>query len=377
MRSSRKFVPRAAAIVAASLFLVTPVFAEEGDWLGQRVFVRETAQPKVGNRILKWSDIAIPAKVSQVNGDWLWVGKAWVRSGDVVRLDDAPAYYTKTIRSQPGAAYAYLLRGMAWSLKRDYENAIKDFSEAIRLEPGVPMVYQARATAYHALHEYEKALADLTEAIRLSPDTALFYNDRGCVYKNLGNYKKAQEQLSEAIRIDPKLALAWSNSAVNWHVQKEYAKAMEDFNRAIEIDPKLAHAYNFRGYAWSKQGHYSQALKDWDESIRIAPDEPWGYYGKARMYATCISLGHRDGDMALEAAQKACELSHWDEWVCVAALAAAYAEKENFDEAVSWQKKAIAMNKNPEERDTREQNERLKLYESGMPFRDPEVSDGS
>jgi tetratricopeptide (TPR) repeat protein len=251
---------------------------------------------------------------------------------------------------------------------------IKDFSEAIRLEPDAHIPYQARAAVYHAVHEYDKALADLTDAIRLAPEVGLLYNDRGCVYKSLDNYPKAQEQFNEAIRVDPKLALAYSNRGVNWHVQKQYEKAMADFDKALEIDPKLAHAYAFRGYVWSKEGHYNQALKDWDEAIRVAPDEPWGYYNKARLYAACESVGHRDGQLALENAQKACELSAWEEWIYIATLAAAYAELGQFDEAIKWQKKAIAMNKNPEERDRSQQQDRLNLYEAGLPFRDPEVS---
>jgi len=164
--------------------------------------------------------------------------------------------------------------------------------------------------------------------------------------------------------------------ASNWvGFVRRVGKLRQDFDKAIAIDPRLTHAYNMRGYVWSKEGHYSQALKDWDDSIRLAPDEPGGYHNKARLYATCMSLGHRDGALALENAQKACELSHWEEWIYVATLAAAYAECEKFDEAVEWQKKAIAMNKNPEPRDTTEQQKRLELYEAGMPFRDPEVSE--
>ena len=68
-------------------------------------------------------------------------------------------------------------------------------------------------------------------------------------------------------------------------------------------------------------------------------------------------------------------MSFWEEWLYVATLAAAYAELGKFDEAVEWEKKAIAMNKNPERRDTIEQQKRLELYEAGMPFRDPEVSE--
>lgn len=366
-----------AAISAMCLLLTsTHAFADDNSsWLGETVFIKTTARPKVGNKTMHWNEVGMPAKVSKVEGDFLWVGNAWVKPNDVVRTADAPIYYTKVLREEGSPAFAYMLRGVAWRLKHDYVNAEKDFSAAIRLEPDAHMAYQARAGVYHQTHEFEKALADLNEAIRLAPDVGLYYNDRGCVYKSMGEYSKAFEQFNEAVRIKPKLALAYANRGVNWHVQKQYAKAMEDFNQAIKIDPRLTHAYNSRGYVWSKEGHYNEALKDWEESIRIAPDEPGGYHNKARLYATCESLGHRDGAMALENAQKACELSHWDEWIYVATLAAAYAELGQFEDAIKWQKKAIAMDRNPEERDTHEQNERLKLYEAGMPFRDPEVSE--
>jgi tetratricopeptide (TPR) repeat protein len=354
--------------------LVTSAALADDAWIGQQIFLKETAKPKLGDRTFGWNDVAFPAKVTKVNGDWLWIGKAWVRTGEVVKADDAPAYYANVLRRTPSAAYAYLLRGLAWRLKHDYDNAIKDFSEAIRIEPTAAIAYQARGSVYHHIHEFTKALADLSEAIRLSPTTGMFYNDRGCIYKSLDNYTKANEQFNEAIRIDPKLALAYSNRGINWHVQKQYDKAMADFDKAIKIDPKLTHAYDSRGYVWSKEGHYNQALKDWDDSIRIAPDEPGAYRNKARLYASCESVGHRDGQLALENATKACELDHWEEWIDVAILAAAYAELGQFDEAIRWQKKAIAMNKNPEERDTIQQKDRLNLYETGLPFRDPEVS---
>ena len=329
---------------------ICAALADDSPWLGKQAFLRQSARPKVGDRTFRWNDISMPVTITQVNGDWLWIGNAWVRSRDILPAEDAPSYYTKSIQQEPDSAYFYELRGVAWQLKREYENAIRDYSEAIRLNPTGDHLYCARAKVYSALHEYDKAGTGLNEAIRLSPDTAVYYNDRGCVYTSLDNYPKGYDNFAEAIRIDPKFR--WPiPTGPSRHADKEYDKAMADFNRALELDPKLSHAYCFRGLTWCKTGHYSQALKDWDESIRLTPDEFWGYYNKARMYATCESLGHRDGELALELAKRACELAHWEEWRCVATLAAAYAELGKFDEAIRWQKKAIAMNKNPEERD--------------------------
>ena len=214
-------------------------------------------------------------------------------------------------------------------------------------------------------------MADLTEAIHLAPDVAAFYSDRGCSLR-LESYAKSEADFDEAIRLDPKMALAYSNRGVNWMIQKEFDKAMADFDKAIAIDPKMVYAYDGRGYVWSKRGHYHRRCAT-GTNQRACTDEPGSYHNRARLYASCMSLGHRDGKMALANAKKACELDHWEEWRYVATLAATYAELGQFDKAVEWQKKAIAMNKQPEQIDIAEHSTRLKLYEAGMPFRDPEI----
>lgn len=363
--------------LCALLLVLAGAADGDDDLLGQKVFLKETARPKVGNKTLESTDIAIPATVSKVDGDWVWVGKAWVKRGDLITVEDAPTYYTRALNSNPNSSDAYLCRGMAWNLKREYANAIKDYTQAIRLSTypaNLCNIYDARGAAYHALHEYKKALADLTEAIRLNPGAAMLYNDRGCILTSLDEHQKADADFVEAIRLDPKLALAWSNRATNWTKLKKYDRALEDFEKAIQLDSKSWHAHVGRGYVWSKQGRYGRALEDWDEVIRVAPDLPWGYMNKARIWSTCGSLSERDGKQALAAAEKACELAHWDDWRCVSVLACAYAECGKFEQAVKWQKKAIEMNRNPEEVDAKKSAKQLAAFEAKRAFSDPDVT---
>ena len=39
----------------------------------------------------------MPAAVAKVNGEWLWLGSAWVKQDQVVLLDDVPDYYSQLI----------------------------------------------------------------------------------------------------------------------------------------------------------------------------------------------------------------------------------------------------------------------------------------
>ena len=77
----------------------------------------------------------------------------------------------KAIELNPNLAYAYRLRGIAYSThKEDFESAIADFDKAIALSPDDAEAYRARGLAWFLSEEYEKAVADFDSAIALDPD---------------------------------------------------------------------------------------------------------------------------------------------------------------------------------------------------------------
>ena len=234
-----------------------------------------------------------------------------------------------------------------------------------------------RAAVYHQTARIRKGRwPTISEAIRLAPDVGLYYNDRGCIYKSLDNYAKAGEQFDEAIRIDPKLALAYANRGVNWHVEKKYDKAMADFDKALDIDPqahaRLQHAAATYG---AKRGITPRHSRIGTNRFALPPMSRAAIATKPG----CTPLACRSAIATVKwrwkMRRKLASCPSGRNGSYVAMLAAAYAELGKFDEAVEWQKKAIAMNKHPEKRDTIEQQKRLELYEAGMPFRDPEVSE--
>lgn len=355
----------------AAIFSVTCSFAiaAEREWVGQTVMLKETATPRIGAKKFRWNDVPLPATVEKVNGQWLWLGTAWVKSDDVLALDDAPAYYTKLLnRGVDNVAYA--LRGLTWLTKREYDNAVKDLTEAARLEPNNSTYLTLRGKAYYGKHDYARAVADFTEAIRLDPTNLIAYNDRGVCLNARNEFAKALEQFNEILRVDPANALAFANRGATWFDLEEYQKSLADLNRAIELSPKMALAYVNRGRLHMKHGDYPEAEADYRRAIELAPREWAPYNGLGRIYATApeFEFHLRDGKQALDMAKRACDLSHWDEWMCVATLAAAYAESGDFESAVQWQTKAMAMSQPAKLRDQKDNEKRLALYKSGKAY---------
>src|SRR5262249_39673557 len=101
-----------------------------------------------------------------------------------------------------------------------YAEAIRDFDEAIRLDPKCAPAFNHRGNAWEEQREFDRAIRDYTEAIRLGLKDRFFAND-GSVFVNRGNL---------------------------WHVKKEYARALRDFDEAIRLDPKYAMAIHKKAY---------------------------------------------------------------------------------------------------------------------------------
>ncbi len=64
-------------------------------------------------------------------------------------------------------------------------------------------------------------------------------------------------------------------------------------------------------------------------------------------------------------------MTHWENAGYIDTLAAACAEAGGFESAVKWQKKVVELlTESQRAAGTEEFDERLKLYESGMPYRE-------
>jgi tetratricopeptide (TPR) repeat protein len=148
--------------------------------------------------------------------------------------------------------------------------------------------------------------------------------------------------------------------------RKDYDTAIAEFTEAIRLDPQAEGAYHNRANAYADKGEYARAIADYNEAIRLAPDEPASYTGLAWLLATCPDAHVRDGKRAVELATRACRQSGWKDANDLENLAAGYAECGQFDQAVKWQTKAIAVGTNLEDPD--EADRRLDLYKAGKPY---------
>jgi tetratricopeptide (TPR) repeat protein len=379
--------------------------------VGDMVIVRSEAQVRVRDEVKQTILRGVDLKVFAVDGDWLWISHkatGWLKKEDVTTPTNALEVFTEQIRQNPNDTGAYIARGMTWHTKGETRIAIGDYDEAIRIDPKSWAAYLDRGVCWQTLKEFDRAISDYTEAIRLAPTDPLAYSNRGNSLRQKGELEKAVSDYTEAIRLAPGFHSPYCNRAFVWSTQGKYEKALSDYTTAIEINSKNAEDYAGRGWVHARLGHLDKALADYDRAVILEPSELYirmgrssvltrkGDYAKAVEDATeatridpknsdafnsvAWALASspearvRDGVKAVEFALKACELTGYKNANEVDTLAAAYAERGDFDAAVKFQAQAAEQASEKHKADFKS---RLALYKSHKPYREthkPETS---
>jgi len=223
------------------------------------------------------------------------------------KWEEARNQFDVVIQNDPNNLLAYQYRGACAFADGAFKLAITDFSNVISRAPTNHEAYLSRANCYIAEKKYSAALADLNRSIELNPTNVLSLNTR-----------------------------ASARNAI-----KEYEDAITDCTTSLRIAPKDSKIHVMRGFAYYKSGKYQKAIRDFTEGSEIDPRNAEAFNQLAWLQATCLDNSIRNGNQAIKAATKACELANWNNPSYLDTLAAAYAESGDFARAVNFQKQAV------------------------------------
>jgi tetratricopeptide (TPR) repeat protein len=104
------------------------------------------------------------------------------------------------------AIAALLARGNAHEYRKQYDQAIFDFSEALLLKPSRHMaaeLYGQRGGEYVLKEDFERAMADAEEAIRLAPNYFRGYQTRARLFMHRSQFDRAMADINRAIQLQP------------------------------------------------------------------------------------------------------------------------------------------------------------------------------
>jgi tetratricopeptide (TPR) repeat protein len=129
----------------------------------------------------------------------------------------------------PLAAKQNLEAGMQYASRRDWNNAILEFTAAIQKHPTFAAAYGNRGAAYTAQKKFNLALDDIKKGIGLNPKDPFLYYNLTCVYSLQNQLDRAVVALDaalengfqnyDALRKDPEL--------LNLRKSPEWRKTLE------------------------------------------------------------------------------------------------------------------------------------------------------
>ncbi|HEX4098526.1 MAG TPA: tetratricopeptide repeat protein [Caulobacteraceae bacterium] len=257
-----------------------------------------------------------------------------------------PAAAPSPSADEPKDAAGFARRGDAFVARREYAQAIADFSRAMELDATDPQFPYARAMARIGARQQVLAMSDFDQALKIKPDFTLALLARGHlklaasddaaagadfdaalridpslilqvarVYENEGRWQPAIASYSQWIDANPKDdRLAFALNARCWaraQANLELDQALVDCNRALKLRPSTASMLDSRGLVHLRLGQYDQAIADYDAALKLQPKEAWSLYGRglAELKTGKTAEGHADltaaADLAPALAERA------------------------------------------------------------------------
>ena len=135
-------------------------------------------------------------------------------------------------------------------------------------------------------------------------------------------------------------------------------------------------AYTIPAQSSRAHGDLKGALRDFDTALSLEPDDYLAYLHRASILATSPVDSIRDGKKGAGSRPgKPASSTAWDYSPALDVYAAAFAENGDFEQAIAWEKKAIA--RLPKENSSYYlflYQDRIREYEKNRPLRDPKFN---
>ena len=221
---------------------------------------------------------------------------------------------------------------------------------------------------------YDTVISNCTEAVSLDGELVDGLYLRALAYVEKGLHEKAIEDCTRAIKTYPKRAIGYSHRGFAQLRWGHYSAAIDDYSLAIGLCNSDGKAYCGRGHAYYCDGQFDKALADFQQALKLNQDDVNAIICMANVYSCCPKMQLRNAEKSIEFATKAWALKGGRDYDVVSALACAYAEAGQFENALKYADAALKLASNMSEF-TLIQRKR-ELFKEGAAYRDPSKSEG-
>ncbi len=265
------------------------------------------------------------------------------------KLDQAVVHFNKALQINPEFAKAHYNLGYALARQGKFDDAVEHYTRAIQIHPHVPVIYKNLADVLIQQGRIAEAIEQYQQVLRLTPDNAQVHNDVGLAFAQQGKLNQAATHFNKALQINPEYAQAHYNLGYTLTRQNRLDEAVIRLESSIKLDPNHALAYHVLGRVAGQQGRMNEAAENFRQVLRLEPDHIEILNALAWMLTVHKSADFHDPNEAIGLAERACELTSYEQPAIVDTLACAYAASGELSEAIATGKKALELARSKEQ----------------------------
>ncbi len=200
-------------------------------------------------------------------------------------FENAVKHYSQTLKIDPTFVESYNGRGNAYFELRKFAEAGKDFDAAIKAGLSSPKLFLNSGKCQVILNKPAEAIPNLNKSIELEPKNAEAYYFKAVAESKLNQIENSLKSYTRAIEINPNYIEARVNRGLIYSNNQQWQAALDDYNAALNANPNVPIALNNRAYALLKLGQTERALSDINKAIQIQPDYKKAFETKAAIEA--------------------------------------------------------------------------------------------
>ncbi|HEV2328180.1 MAG TPA: tetratricopeptide repeat protein [Verrucomicrobiae bacterium] len=262
---------------------------------------------------------------------------------------DEETLWRATIAKNPASWLAHNNLGEALLQDGKVDEAIFYFKNALQIKPDYPEAHDNLGNALLDKGMVDEAIAQYQTALQIAPSSVEACCNLGNAWLQKGNLEQATVEYQKALQIMPNSLNALNNLA--WVLATCPQASLRDANKAVElaqqanrltggVDPDILGTL---ATAYLEAGQAKQAIVEYQKVLQITPDSVDALNNLAWVLATCSQASLRDGNKAVELAQRADRLTGGTAPDILQTLATAYAAARRFPEAINIAQRAIQL----------------------------------